>query len=109
MVNLNIVVGRVLSVVSNEKADLLIVEDNSNPQYPQKIACEFYGDKNRKLLDGIGDGELVRVNGSTRSREHEGRWYTNFSAFGIVKLEGAPARKRAGTHRQVDPGDDIPF
>jgi hypothetical protein len=87
MVNFNLVVGRVTAVVNTERADLLIVEDRSNPTYPQKVACEFYGDRNRKLLEGVGQGELVRVSGSARSREHQGRWYTTWSAYGIAKLE----------------------
>jgi hypothetical protein len=100
MVNLAVVVGHVLSVVPGERADLLIVSDDSNPQYPTKVACEFYG-KNKPLLEGIGRDELVRVSGSSRSREHEGRWYTNFSAFSIQKLQNGAARPAAG--------DAIPF
>ena len=92
MVNLCLAVGKVIDVVNGPRADLLIVEDASNPPYPVKVACEFYGDKNKALLNGVGNGELVRVTGSARSREHEGRWYTSFSAFGITRIttEGAP-------------------
>lgn len=95
MVNLALAVGKVVAVVNGPRADLLIVEDASNPQYPVKIACEFYGDKNRALLNGVGNGELVRVTGSSRSREHEGRWYTSFSAFGIAKITPDGAVKEA--------------
>lgn len=87
MVNINVIVGRVGAVVPGERADILIVDDKSNPEYPQKVACEFYGDKNKKLLNGVGPGELVRVNGSARSREHNGKWFTTWSAYSIAKLE----------------------
>lgn len=86
MVNMNVVVGTVAAVVNTERSDYLIVDDNSNPQYPGKVACEFYGPDNKKKLQGIGHGELVRVTGSSRSREHQGKWYTNFSAFSVTRL-----------------------
>jgi hypothetical protein len=85
MVNVSIVVGRVEAVIPGEKADLLIVADNSSPQYPQKIACEFYG-KNKGALSGVGNGELVKVMGSSKSREYQGKWYTSFSAFSIARM-----------------------
>lgn len=86
MVNWNVLIGVVRGVVHNERNDLLLVEEYANPAHPQMVACEFFGDKTRKLLEGIGDGDLVRVAGSTRSREYQGKWFTTFSAYKVNKV-----------------------
>jgi hypothetical protein len=91
MVNINILVGRVCGIVHTERNDLLLVKEISEPKYPQTVACEFYGEKNRKLLEGVADGDLVRVGGSTKSREYQGKWFTTFSAFKLTRLVEQPA------------------
>jgi hypothetical protein len=92
MVNLNILVGTVTGVVHTERNDLLLVRETSEPKYPQMVACEFYGEKNRAMLEGIENGDLVKVAGSTRSREYQGKWFTTFSAWKLTKMPvpGAP-------------------
>lgn len=91
MVNLNILVGTVTGVVHTERNDLLLVRETSEPKYPQMVACEFYGEKNRALLEGIENGDLVKVAGSTRSREYQGKWFTTFSAYKLTKMPPAGA------------------
>jgi hypothetical protein len=106
MINVNILLGRVVGVVHSERNDLLIIEETSSPDYPQKVACEFYGDK-RKEIEGVSNGELVRVAGSTRSREYQGKWFTTFSAYKVTKAvvpyAGAPGATPPAR------GEDIPF
>lgn len=85
-VNISVAVGQVVAVVPGERADQLIIADNSNPTYPVKVACEFYGEKYKALLHGIAPGEVVTVQGNTRSREHNGRWFTTFNALRLTRL-----------------------
>ena len=81
------VMGRVIAVEDGERATLLILEDRSNPTYPNTIACEFYGDRNRAQLEGVQPGELVKVTGSVRSRRYKERWYTTFSCFSLAHFD----------------------
>lgn len=107
MVNLSVVVGRVVEVVHTDRADFLIVHDNSNPKYPTNVACEFYGDRNRPLIEGVGQHELVKVEGTARSREHNGKWFTTFSAFRVTRID-----ETSGINlppKALPPGNDIPF
>ena len=114
-----IVIGR---VVGRDKAgpnsEYLIVEDRSRPQYPNKVACELYGEKNRALFSKVGLGELARVTGSIRSfkSENNGRWYTTFSVFGVTNLAHLdsslawPPAAQPGKHQERpaerEPGSD---
>jgi hypothetical protein len=117
MIAVGIVVGTVLEQVSTQRAEFLIIEDMSNPKYPNKVACEFFGDKNTKLLDDVNEGDLVRVDGQIKSREWEGKWFTNFSCFALWPLDRATTRSKArdggarsgpsrGRDEPPPPGDD---
>jgi hypothetical protein len=103
-VNFALAVGPVVSVVHTERADQLIVADNSSQQYPTTVACEFYGERVRKMLEGIEPGQLVRVQGVNRSREYNGKWYTTFNALGLTRL-GADGR----WGKEETPAVPIPF
>lgn len=111
MVNVSILVGRVSGVVHTERNDLLIVDDLTDPKYPTKVACEFYGEKPRALLDGIENGDLVQVSGTTKSRMYQEKWFTSFSAYKLKKLpQVAPAPlPPALDNERFGPNDITPF
>lgn len=73
-------------MVHTERNDLLIVRETTEPKFPVFVACEFYGEKNRALLEGIENGDLVRVAGSTKSRKYQDKWFTSFSAYKVTKV-----------------------
>lgn len=109
-----IVIGRVLEVVNTERADLLILEDRSNPTYPNQIACEFFGERNRGLLQGVQRGAFVRVVGSIRSKPFKGRWYTTYSCFSLAHMDDlrTPAIDEERREPPPRPGPDqdaLPF
>lgn len=126
------VIGKVLAIepAQDPRApDLLIVEDRSREKYPNRIACEFFGDKVRNLLVGIEPGQLVRVVGSIKSNQsQQGKWFTHFSAFSLSPLDAygerqaqalgiAPAKLRTvppsytepAKSREVGADDDLAF
>ncbi len=103
-VNLAIAVGAIEAVVAGERADYLIVRDDSNPNYPQKVACEFYSANAKKLLEGLEPGMVVRVSGETRSREYNGKWFTTFHAYKLARMGEA-----GKWGQEKAPPVDIPF
>jgi hypothetical protein len=119
------VLGRIEAILPPQREgapDVMIVVDNSNPKYPNRVACEFMS-KHASKLDGLAPDDYVKVIGSIRSKEWQGKWYTNFVAYSVMRLELdeprpaaplPPARAPSGSgrpqHREVRPGDDdIPF
>lgn len=56
--------------------------------YPKKIAIDVLGDKVK--LPKVGDDVTISLN--VESREYNGKWYTNVTAWKIEKMgSGAPA------------------
>ena len=106
MYDQGVVIGRVIGVqAGGPKSELLIVEDRSRPEYPNRVACEFY-ENQRSKLEGVANGQLVRVVGSIKSREYQGKWYTSFSAFQLTSLAHLDAAPRPDP---VADGDELPF
>ncbi len=83
-------------------------------QYPRKVCFQLFGDRVDQFPMSVGDEVVVSCD--IESREYNGRWYTNVSAWKIDKVNmTAPA---AGVEGSVppppsfDPGpsdDDLPF
>lgn len=110
------VIGTVVAVQPAEtekRPDVLIVEDLSRPEWPQKIACEFFSGA-KKLLTGLRNGQLVRVVGSIKSMEsRNGGWFTHFTAFQLspltayTELQAQASRKQhTERHNYTEPGRD---
>lgn len=69
----------------------LIVLDESNPQYPQKIAVGFGGDRIAQLAS-LQLGQEVEVAFCIRSSEANGKHYTNLRGWGVSTISAAPVQ-----------------
>jgi len=102
----------------------LIVLDESNPQYPQKIAVGFGGDRIAQLAS-LTLGQEVEVAFCIRSSEANGKHYTNLRGWGVSTITAAPVQTvqpigGAGSPSEPPPAppptttgnpalDDLPF
>jgi hypothetical protein len=108
------VIGRVVGVIKDEKATIVIVEDASNPKYVSRVACRFF-DKWQGAASGARHGDVVRVSGCLSSREFKTKWYTDFTAFRLTVLPmGAMTASAVVAPPDIEPmqdtsGDDVPF
>ena len=108
MHNEAIVIGRVTAVFDDKDARFVVVEDKSNPKYPVSVACRFYG-KPKEQTNDVGNGELVKVTGNCKSREHQGRWYTDFSAWKLTRLASPARTQQQSASPPSDDSDNVPF
>lgn len=112
--NAAVVIGRVTAVRPGQYGTTVVVHEDSNEKYPNTVACEFQSDKAKSYLTGVGPDDVVKVEGSVRSREWNEKLYTNFVAWRLERMTLPGASKFAGggrqQHREERPGDDdIPF
>jgi hypothetical protein len=102
----------VVAVSGGDKFDVVIVHDQSRPKYPNDVACEFMG-KSRDLLHDIAEGDWVAIEGSIRSKEYKGKWYTNFVCYALARLpmagQRAPEKRPAPPPPPPLADDDLPF
>lgn len=102
--------------MAGPRSEFLLVEDKSEPEYPKLVACEFYGDKSKAMLEAIKPGDMVQVEGVVRSnRSVKGRLFTSFSAFRALPINdwfppGGKAEQWPEKHEPAppprEPGDD---
>lgn len=79
-------------------------------EYPKKACFQIWNDKIDKIGLAIGDDVVADVN--VESREHNGRYYTNLTAWkvDVVRGGGAPSDPMKGGIPQPEPVDDsLPF
>lgn len=69
----------------------LIVLDESNPQYPQRVAIGFGGDRIAQLAS-LTLGQEVEVAFCIRSSEANGKHYTNLRGWGVSTISAAPVQ-----------------
>lgn len=79
-----------------QKKFIIVHEDGA---YPKDVAFELYG-KNLGLADNIAIGSKVRVCFDIKSREWQGRWFSDISAF---KVELVPAQVVNASAPQTQP------
>ena len=87
----------------------------TNDQYPRKICFQLFGDKVDQYPVNVGDDVVVSVD--IDSREYNGRWYTNISAWKIEKVGDMPPMVDSANIPTVDlipsdptkSNDDLPF
>lgn len=82
-------------------------------QYPQDIKLECIKDK-VGLLDGLSEGEQVKVSFNLRGNEYNGRYYVNLQAWKLEKesAAGPPEGQFPSADDlsfSAEPGDDLPF
>jgi hypothetical protein len=96
------------------KRDIIVETEG---QHPKKVCITIFGTK--VSLDGIGIGQNVTCHIDLDSREHNGRWYTNVTAW---KIDGARSSGPREEAKYADPEppfvpegvvasdtDDLPF
>lgn len=80
-------------------------------QYPRKVCFQLFGDRVDQFPMTVG--EEVVVSCDIESREYNGRWYTNVSAWKIDKVaQPAPFEGAVPPPPSFDPepsDDDLPF
>lgn len=69
----------------------LILLDESNPQYPQRVAVGFGGDRIAQL-GSLQLGQEVEVAFGIRSSESNGRHYVNLRGWGVSTISAAPVQ-----------------
>lgn len=59
-------------------------------EFSRKICVTFFGERASEVAK-LREGDRVQVSINVESREYNGRWYTNVSAWRISKVEAEPA------------------
>lgn len=83
----------------------------TSEQYPKQVAVVFWDNSKKKMVDTIKRvqiGTECLVKFDLASREYNGKWYTDCTAFAI---EPATAQPKASKKKQQeeDPIDDLPW
>ena len=112
MLNLGCVIGTVTSVYNDRDATVVVVRTASGTKqgggaWTEEVACRFWGDKVQKYVEGVGEGMLVKVDGSVKSRAgREGGHFTSFECRYLQKLSKPGAQHTRTTSRDDDIADD---
>ncbi|MFC2111618.1 DUF3127 domain-containing protein [Bacteroidota bacterium] len=83
-------------------------------QYPKKVCFTLFGDKT-DLLQGIAEGEEIKVSFNLESREYNERWFHNINAWKIEKLAAqqgnatSPSPSIDDLPPMPNEDDDLPF
>lgn len=75
-------------------------------EYPKPVCCTMWGENIDNFALQVGDDVSVSID--IKSREYNGRWYTDVTAWRLDKL-GAVAAPSSPPARMSDPDDDLPF
>lgn len=105
------------------KKRMYVIETQEN--YPRKVAFTVFGaDRVANMEATVRLGDMVRVSFDLESREYQGRWYTDASAWRIDQADAgaqqaarqpAPAAYQTPAAAPVPPApaanseDDLPF
>lgn len=98
---------------SSKKSLVLTVK---NGQYEDDLALDFWKDK-VDLLNQVSIGDSVEVNFDVRSREYNGKYYTNCNGYKLNTLSSSPApantpepkTKTIAEEMEDDGIDQLPF
>ena len=69
----------------------LLLDDESSPQWPQRIPVGFGGDRIAQLAT-LGLGQEVEVTFSIRGSEYNGRRYVNLRGWNVSTISAAPVQ-----------------
>lgn len=99
-----------VEVISDKFSKRLFVLEIADGNYTKKVALQFVNDKTSKL-DGIQIGSEVTVKFNIESRDHNGKWFTNLTAWylsGGQVVQGATSQPRT-YNPSPENKDDLPF
>lgn len=85
---------------NNWKKRTCVIETQET--YPKKIAFTLFGDRMDQYPMNVGD--MVKVSFDISSREYNGRWYTDISAWKVEPATAAPAAGPVGDTAGIMPG-----
>jgi len=94
----------------NKKKGGFVIEFQDG-KYQSNLAFDCF-DKALMDMSDLEVGDNVTVNFSVKSREYQGKWYTNVNAFGIkiTHKTQTGGGKKEESFRVPDPaGSDLPF
>jgi hypothetical protein len=98
-----------VEVVSEKFSKRTFVIEVQDGAFAKNIAMQFTNDKCGKL-DGVAIGSTVEIKFNLESREYNGKWYTNATAWylciAIIQAQQAPQAPQAVTN---DVPNDMPF
>ncbi|MCF8297019.1 MAG: DUF3127 domain-containing protein [Saprospiraceae bacterium] len=83
-------------------------------QFPKKVCFTLFGDKT-DLLQGISEGEELKVSFNLESREYNERWFHNINAWKIEKITSqsgdvsAPSISNNDLPPMPNEDDGLPF
>lgn len=107
------IIGKILTIgqrqqVTEKFAKRIFTIETKSGQYPEFVALQFVQDRT-DLIDPFTVGQEVRVHFNAKSREYNGNYYTELTAWGIALA--APSAPPAETPPPAaEPTkDDLPF
>lgn len=78
-------------------------------QYPKKVCLQLFGDK---VSDCPNMGDEVKVTFDPESREWQGKWFTQLSAWKVERQGSQQPQPATPLPQQAEPvgnGEDLPF
>lgn len=106
--------GKILHIgqrqqVTEKFAKRIFTIETKSGQYPEFVALQFVQDRT-DLIDPFSVGQEVRVHFNAKSREYNGNYYTELTAWGIALATSEPSSAQP-TQQPVPAGtkDDLPF
>jgi hypothetical protein len=79
----------------------------THEQYPKKICFQIFG-SDKIAQTAIKEGEELTVHFDIDSREYQGRWFTNISAWKIERNTSAPAMETPNLSTSATSALDFP-
>ncbi|MCG8467988.1 MAG: DUF3127 domain-containing protein [Gemmatimonadetes bacterium] len=107
------ITGRVIEILEEQSGEGrngpwrkqdFVIETESD--YPAQVCITQWGDNIEKFA--VTEGETLDVHIDLRSREYNGRWYTDVKAWKVERqAEPAPSPSTGGGDQPPHPADDI--
>lgn len=104
--------------VTERFAKRIFTVETKSGQYPEFVALQFVQDRT-DLIDPFQVGQEVRVHFNAKSREYNGNYYTELTAWGIAAVTAStPAETPMQSEKQQQDAnnlnpeatkDDLPF
>ena len=105
-------IGPIEQVGRNNSDKRTFVITYMSGKYEKHLALDVWKDR-CKFFDGVPVGTLVDVRFDVESREHDGRWYTNATAWSVKPVEPSEEEKEVRREYDTEPNgvdtDNLPF
>lgn len=98
--------------------EYVMLQANSNAQYPRRIVFEVFGEDRINQLN-IQEGQELTVSIDIDAREYNGRWFNSIRAWRVVPAQPAvapapesipsPVQPAPAPELPAEPTSDLPF